>query len=161
MIEHKEIKFKDIIRAVSVKSNAWPYPFESQIKWIMDNMRPYDLHVFLSDAEKDIAYMTISHVVGSLNGLQTTFCGVGCVCAAKPGTGCGRLLMNNVNEFIRNNGQIGLLFCKTHILGFYEKVGWSLVPKERIKSLSAPEDFCTMVFNCPHVDSLDYQDRLF
>lgn len=85
LIKHNDILFRDILRAVSVKSVAWPHPDESQLKWIIDNMYPNDIHVFLTDGEADKAYMTLSPVEGLMNGSNTSFMGVGCVCSANPG----------------------------------------------------------------------------
>lgn len=88
LIKHNDILFRDILRAVSLKSVAWPHPVESQLKWIIDNMFPNDLHVFLTDGVADKAYMTLSPVEGLMNGSNTSFMGVGCVCSANPGMVC-------------------------------------------------------------------------
>ena len=69
LIKHNDILFRDILRAVSVKSVAWPHPVESQLKWIIDNMYPNDIHVFLTDGEADKAYMTLSPVEGLMNAI--------------------------------------------------------------------------------------------
>ena len=87
IIKHNDILFRDLLRAVAVKNVAWPHPVESQVKWIIDNMRPDDYHVFLKDDEQDKAYMTLSPVTASVNGVETPFMGVGCVCSANPGMG--------------------------------------------------------------------------
>ena len=87
IIKHRDILFRDLLRAISVKSVAWPHPLESQVKWIVGNMRDDDEHVFLKDGDKDMAYMTLSPVAGLLNGVKTSFSGVGCVCTAHPGVG--------------------------------------------------------------------------
>ena len=70
-----------------MKNVAWSHPVESQVKWILDNMQPDDLHVFLKENGEDLAYMTLSPVTASVNGVDTPFMGVGCVCSAHPGMG--------------------------------------------------------------------------
>lgn len=87
IIRHNDILFRDLLRAVAVKNVAWPHPVESQVKWIIDNMQPDDMHVFLTENGEDKAYMTLSPVTATVNGVETPFMGVGCVCAAKPGMG--------------------------------------------------------------------------
>ena len=87
IIKHNDILFRDLLRAIAVKSVAWPHSLESQVRWILDNLRAEDDHVFLRDGDKDIAYMTFSPVVGVMNGALVSFMGVGCVCSANPGMG--------------------------------------------------------------------------
>ena len=92
IIRHNDILFRDLLRAVAVKNVAWPHPVESQVKWIIDNMQPDDLHVFLQDNGEDKAYMTLSPVTATVNGAETPFMGVGCVCTAHPGMGGGQII---------------------------------------------------------------------
>lgn len=87
IIRHDDILFCDLLRAVAVKNVAWPHPVESQVKWIIDNMQPDDIHVFLTENGEDKAYMTLSPVTATMNGVDTPFLGVGCVCATHPGMG--------------------------------------------------------------------------
>lgn len=87
LIKHNDILFRDLLRAVTVKNVAWPHPVDSQLKWIIDNMHPDDLYVFLKENGEDLAYMTLSTVTASVNGVDTPFKGVGCVCSAHPGMG--------------------------------------------------------------------------
>lgn len=89
IIKHNYILFRDLLRAVAIKTVAWPHGLGSQVEWIVGNMRDEDEHVFLKDGNKDMAYMTLSPVTGLLDGVQTSFSGVGCVCSANPGMGGG------------------------------------------------------------------------
>lgn len=91
IIKHNDILFRDLLRGIAVKNVAWPHPIESQVKWIIENMRPDDYHVFLKENEQDKAYMTLSPVTASVNGVETSFMGVGCVCSANPGMGGANL----------------------------------------------------------------------
>ena len=87
IIKHDDILFRDLLRAVTVKNVVWPHPVDSQLKWIIENMQPEDLHVFLRENDVDLAYMTLSPFTASVNGVYTPFMGVGCVCSAHPGMG--------------------------------------------------------------------------
>ncbi len=87
VIKHKDILFRDLLRAVAVKTIAWPHGLGSQVEWIAGNMRDDDEHVLLKEGEKDMAYMTLSPIEGLLNGVKTSFSGVGCVCSAHSGMG--------------------------------------------------------------------------
>lgn len=87
LIKHNDILFRDLLRAIAVKNVAWPHSVESQVKWIIANMQPDDLHYFLRENGEDLAYMTLSPVTAAMNGVDTPFVGVGCVCSAHPGMG--------------------------------------------------------------------------
>lgn len=112
IIKHRDILFRDLLRAIAVKSVAWPHPIESQVKWIVDNMQPDDMHIFLKDGGEDMAYMTLSPVNAVMNEAENSFMGVGCVCSAKQGVGLGKQLVESVNKWLSDNNFKGLLFCK-------------------------------------------------
>jgi len=105
--------------------------------------------------------MTLSPVTGVLNGRQTPFLGVGCVCSKEKGRGYGQMLMREVNNYLIQNTFRGMLFCRQRVVDFYRKNGWQTVPSDRIKSSVIEEGVFLMVFNCPDVDSLVYYDRSF
>ena len=93
IIKHNDILFRDLLRAIAVKNVSWPHPVESQVKWVIDNMQPDDLYVFLKEDGADRAYMTLLPVKATLNGIETSFMGIGCVCSSKHGVGLGKQLM--------------------------------------------------------------------
>ena len=161
IINHNDILFRDVLRAITVKSIAWPHPIESQLKWVVDNMEPDDMHVFLKEDGIDVAYMTLTPVKGLLNKQETNFLGVGCVCSAVKGRGYGSCLMQEVNGLLEKNNFKGLLFCREAVIKFYKKNNWQLVPQEIIKAKGLHEGVFTMVYNCEDVQSLEYADREF
>lgn len=161
IIKHQDILFRDILCAISIKTIAWPYSIESQVKWIIDNMQPEDMHVFLTEDGKDVAYMTLSPVTGNLNGKETSFLGIGCVCSAVKGLGYGNRLMQEVNCYLEKNNTKGLLFCREGVIKFYQKNNWKLIPQKKVKSEHLLNDVFTMVYNCEDVEYLEYADREF
>lgn len=161
IIRHNDILFRDLLRAVAVKNVAWPHQVESQVKWIIDNMQPDDMHVFLTENGEDKAYMTLSPVTATVNGEDSPFMGVGCVCAAHPGNGGGKLLVETVNKYLKERNYKGLLFCKENLIKFYSKYDWVLLPQERASLPVRSSDIFTMVYNTPLVGSLKYQGHMF
>lgn len=161
IIRHNDILFRDLLRAVAVKNVAWPHPVESQVKWIINNMQPDDLHVFLKENGEDKAYMTLSPVTATVNGVETPFMGVGCVCASKPGMGGGKSIVSGVNEYLKKRNQEGLLFCKAQLIGFYEKYDWNVITPEKVILDPPVQGIYTMTFNCHDIDELEYKGRLF
>lgn len=161
IIKHNDILFRDILRAVAVKNVAWPYPVEIHLKWIIDNMQSNDMHVFLKENGEYKAYMTVSPVTATMNGVETPFMGVGCVCSAKRGVGLGKQLMKSVNKWLNDNSHKGLLFCKKELILFYKKQGWSLIEPTSV-ALTRPRDgVYTMSYNCDDIKKIEYKDRLF
>ena len=161
IIRHNDILFRDLLRAVAVKNVAWPHPVESQVKWVIDNMQPNDMHVFLKENGEDKAYMTLSPVTATVNGVETPFMGVGCVCAACRGIGLGNALMENVNRWLVENGHKGLLFCKKDLIKFYKQNGWSLIEPEIAIFDSHHDGVFTMSYNCGEIERIEYSERLF
>lgn len=161
IIKHKNILFRDLLRAIAIKTVVWIYPLESQIRWIVDNMCDEDEHVFLKDRDKDLAYMTLSPVTGLLNGVQTSFSGVGCVCSAHPGSGGGKTLLSLVNQYLVENNKVGILFCKDNVKGFYIRCNWNLISPQKVSLAHLCAGINTMMYNHPEIDSLRYDDRNF
>lgn len=161
IIRHNDILFRDLLRAVTVKNVAWPHSVESQVKWIIDNMQPDDMHVFLKENGEDKAYMTLSPVTATVNGVETPFMGVGCVCAAERGIGLGNSLMESVNKWLVEHGHKGLLFCKQGLIKFYSKHGWKVIEPANVLFETQHDGVFTMSYNCGEIVKMEYSDRLF
>ena len=161
IIKHNDILFRDLLRAISIKTIAWPHPFESQVKWIVDNMQPEDMHVFLTVEGKSVAYLTLSHIVGKINEKTELFLGIGCVCSAVRGKGYGNLLMQEVNSLLVKNNYKGLLFCREGVKRFYQNNRWKELPADIIHIKPDHSGIISMVYNCPEVNSFEYSDREF
>ena len=161
IIRHNDILFRDILRAIEVKNVSWPYPVESQIKWIIDNIQADDMHVFLRENGENKAYMTLSRVTALVNGIETSFMGIGCVCSVKHGVGLGKQLMESVNKWLNDNNHKGLLFCKKELVQFYKKYGWALIEPACVVFNTPHDGVYTMSFNCEGINKIEYKDRLF
>jgi hypothetical protein len=161
LIQHSSILFRDVLRVIDIKSVSWPFPVESQLRWILDNVKDDDTHVFLHDGETDLAYLTLSPVKAKLNGILTSFMGVGCVCTRYHGTGLGEALVLRLNEYLLENNYRGLLFCKNSLIPFYRRYDWEMIPLERVHLEQFHDGVFTMAFNTGDVNRLDYSDRLF
>lgn len=81
IIKHSEISRNDLQRAISLKSVAWPYPVESQLAWMKDNLKPIDTHVFLQEYGCDVAYLNIAMVHVIINGTDTLCAGISNICS--------------------------------------------------------------------------------
>ena len=81
LIKHSEATCEDISQVIAVKQKAWPYPLESQKKWIEENLSPEDIHVFLVVDGEYAAYMNLVKILVCINDQIYDGYGIGNVCA--------------------------------------------------------------------------------
>lgn len=162
VIKHKDILFKDLCRAIDVKSVAWPHPFESQVKWIVENIDDDDEHVFLKEGSKDLAYMNLASITFKANNTEYKAYGVGNVCAAEKGKGYGRELMVRVKDYLKAKKCCGLLFCRDALVPFYELYGWEEVKCNVCEEPVLTDGVHVMTFLVPErIVSFKYQGKSF
>ena len=162
VIKHKDILFKDLRRAIDIKSVAWPFPLESQIKWISDNIDDEDEHVFLKDDSKDLAYMNLVKITFMANNKEYMAYGIGNVCTAIKGKGYGGELMRLVNAYLKEKRHCGLLFCKDGLVPFYKLYDWNIVDYKVCKEPIFPEGIHIMTYLVPEqIFIFQYKGKLF
>lgn len=158
-VKHSEATPLDLDRAISLKSVAWPYPKESQIQWMRENLKPEDLHVFLMQYGTDVAYLNIAMVYVTINGTLTLCAGIGNVCSSRKGG--GKTLIINANRLIEELNIPGVLFCRDKLVGFYDKYNWKLIKSEQVTLNHLGEGINTMVLNLDTDCTIVYNDRNF
>lgn len=158
-IKHCEMSQNDLLRAISLKSVAWPYPKESQLAWMKDNLQPIDTHVFLQENGCDVAYLNIAMVHVFINGADTLCAGIGNVCSTRMGG--GRNLIIRTNELITKNNIPGILFCRDKLVGFYSKYNWKVINPEQVTLTHLGDGINTMVLNINENSTIQYNDRNF
>ena len=162
IIKHSDISSEDLLRVVSIKNAAWPHPIESQLRWIEENQCLDDLHVILKEGEYDYAYMVLCPVTAIIDGKKTEFVGIGNVCSKNKGQGYGGQIVSLVNEYIKNNKLSGLLFCKNHVVQFYEHYGWKVIPINKIILENINHiGIYTMCYNTSSFNKIIYNNRTF
>lgn len=162
IIKHRDILFRDLLRAISVKSVAWPNPFESQVRWIVDNIDENDEHVFLKNGSQDVAYMNLVSIIFTANDTDYMAYGIGNVCTAEKGKGYGRELMNRVNDYLKEKEHCGLLFCRDALVPFYKLCGWEEVKRDVCKKPVLTEGVHVMTYLVPeNIDFFNYQGKEF
>ena len=158
-VKHSEATSLDLERAIALKSVAWPYPRESQMQWMRENLKPEDIHVFLLENEEDVAYLNIAMVKAFINGICTRCAGIGNVCSIR--NGGGKTLIISVNKIIEDIDIPGILFCKDQLVGFYNKYNWKLIKHEQVTSIHLRDGINTMVLNLDTNCTIEYNDRNF
>jgi hypothetical protein len=162
VIPHNTVSKELLTRIIAIKSVAWPYPFDKQLSWIETHLSTYDVHVLLYQAENPVAYLNLVRIEFLTDGTSISAWGIGNVCAAEKGKGYGKILMEQLNQFLLQNKVPGLLFCKKALVGFYQSVGWILPDPSKV-SLSFPKlEIETMTFNLlDHYNRLEYNGKIF
>ena len=162
LIKHSEATSEDISQVIAVKQKAWPYPLDSQKKWIEENLSPEDIHVFLEVDGEYVAYMNLVKIQVCINDQNYDGYGIGNVCASIKGSGYGNKLVRLTNNYLVEVNKPGLLFCHTPLIRFYSGCNWDLLPSEKCIEPVLEEEIHAMTFNAPvKIKSLKYQGKLF
>lgn len=156
-IRHEETPPHLLDKIIAIKSCAWPYPYHSQLAWIENNISSKDIHCLLLEENETIGYLNLVDISLSVNGKMLPGYGVGNVCSRHPGHGDGKRLILAANEYIRNSGRAGFLFCKPQLTGFYTKCGWSVIP-----NADFPSGINGMIYNSQTpVTNFRYDGKVF
>lgn len=158
IIPHNQIDKGLLTQIVEIKNLSWQYSFEDHLEWMDKNLKGSDLHLFLYENDEILAYVNLVDVAIESKGVLYPVLGIGNVCTRYKGSGAGKHLMKEVNFYLSRNNKTGLLFCKVHLVSFYLKQNWQLIPTTAHFS---PE-VRIMVYNLmiPDLD-FKYDDRLF
>lgn len=123
-IENQHVDLSLLNDIIEIKSVAWPYSYEAQLKWISKHLTDNDLHALLYEEDNLIAYMNLINIDLHFNGVLHKALGIGNVCSKEQGKGYGNLLMLKINTFLENNNKRGVLLCKDSLVNFYKKSNW-------------------------------------
>lgn len=114
-------------RIIALKQQSWPYPVESQIKWLEENLEAGDEHLYAEDGEgKLVAYLNIVRLQPAIDGITTALHGVGNVCVdqAVMKKGLGKQIVLYAEKRLEEKESCGILLCSAALAGFYQKCGW-------------------------------------
>lgn len=162
-ITHSEISSEQLDQIIKIKSVAWPYSYEEQLKWINNNLKETDIHVILmNEKNQPIAYLNLITIEIILDNKPVSAYGIGNVCALEMGEGWGKELLLRTNEFLVKQQKIGLLFCKDALVKFYIKNNWTLIAPNFL-CIGEGKDVNTMLFDSAsrHFEKLEYHGKLF
>lgn len=160
-ILHSHITEELLDLIISVKSIAWPFSYEDQKKWIDKNIKYEDIHVLLFENDKPLAYLNLIKIDFHLDKDLISGYGIGNVCAAQKGMGWGKELMYGVNDYLKTNEQIGVLFCKEPLIKFYTENGWILITSNYLDFEMPNEQIYCMIYGIVELKSLRYNGNIF
>ena len=162
-ILNKNITRDFLQEVINIKTIAWPYSYDSQLQWIKQNLSSNDIHVLLYKDKVLVAYLNLIDACIKINGELSKIYGIGNVCAIKRHEGYGKILMENINLFIKDESRMGLLFCKQPLLNFYYNLGWKCIDNERFYRAGMQDDkIYNMVYNVNIMNSkFEYFGKTF
>lgn len=162
-ILHENMTKKRLLDIIKVKSLAWPYSLKDQLLWIAVNIKNDDIHALLINDKNEIsAYLNLIKIKPVINNIEQQAYGIGNVCALKRGSGDGGKLITEVNNYLLINKKIGLLFCNSKLVSFYERLGWKIIPKDVVLIDDISLETNTLIYNFnDFIDKLIYSDKLF
>lgn len=147
-VPHGKISQVLLDKIIELKMVSWPNEYNSQIKWIKNNLSNNDIHVMLYDGKNLIAYLNLITIEIVIDDIKFDGFGIGNVCAVERGKGLGKELMMNVNDYLNQNNFFGLLFCKDELVNFYMKNGWLLINNILVGLNTTPE-VSALAYNIP------------
>jgi hypothetical protein len=130
-IKHVDRSDSLLHKIAELKKQHWDYPIEEHIRWTLANLSDDDVHVCLYDEDEKhlIAYLNVVSVDYQIEGGPwLTGRGIGGVCVDKSSQNnqIGFLLTQLGTFVIRRARQSGFLFCRPHLIAFYESCRWYL-----------------------------------
>ncbi len=161
IIPHEALDAANLNQVIKIKSCAWPYSYDDQLEWIEGHLSPRDLHVFYHVEDQPIAYLNLIDTTVWLDDNQVPIYGVGNVCVIHKGQGQGLALMRLATDFIHTEHRLGMLFCKTPLIPFYEKAGWSVLATQVCRIELPPAVHVMVSRNQTNVECLRYDGILF
>lgn len=161
LIPHCEISINKLAEVIEIKSFRWSYSEKQHKNWINENLLQDDLHLLIYEDGKLSAYTNFISTEAIINNNIYSFMGIGNVCTRTSGKGHGSVLMKTIGDILIDNSWNGILFCKNHLINYYEKFGWELINQERIIG-NKNHDINIMTYNFNEIiNSLHYCGRDF
>lgn len=161
LIKHSDISDEELTEICKLKAIRWNYSLDKHKKWVEENIMENDFHLLIMENRKPIAYTNLVDVSAIINHQNIKVRGIGNVCTSETGRGYGNILMQNVNEVLKQNNWVGILLCKEQLTAYYEKFNWKLLDKNTIINEKC-NDINLMIYNLEDkVTALEYKDRNF
>jgi uncharacterized protein (UPF0276 family) len=132
--KHSQINQQELEKIVDLKKRHWNYTSEEHLSWIALNIKEEDIHVLMFEKEKLVAYLNLINTEVLIDDTLQPFIGIGNVCSSEKGKGYGGLLIKEVDQYLIDRNQTGILLCKDSLVGFYLKNGWKLLDENKVKA---------------------------
>lgn len=142
---HKDIEENVIEDIIKLKETFWPFPYESQIKWINNIFTDNDEHYVYYENGILKAYCCILHRNNHI--LDSVI-----IHPDYRKQGLGTKMVQEVITHIKKNI---FLLCKKETISFYERLGWKINDDIRVYNKHIDDTLHKMSFNLT-LDIIDY-----
>jgi predicted GNAT family N-acyltransferase len=122
---NQDLSLMNLFKVIKLKKQFWKHGYVSQIKWIQSNISNRDIHCMMFESSKLIGYNCIVQDEILVSGISTSCHIISNVITDKNSRGKGvakRILEDSISHV--GVDEVIILFCKTHLVGFYEKFGF-------------------------------------
>ncbi len=149
VIKHENLVEEHMREIIRLKQQYWDYSYESQKRWIQSCLKADDIHLLMKLDNRFVAYLSVNVINMLVEGKALIGKGLGNVCVDKTfqGQGYGKKIVEKANEIIKENGNIGILLCHTHLIPFYERCGWIDTKYDEMKIAQKDFSEVLMLFN--------------
>lgn len=131
-ILNQNLSLINLFKIIKLKKQYWKHGYLSQILWIRSNISRRDIHCMMFESSKLVGYNCIVQDKIMVSGLPTSCHIISNVITDKNSRGKGvakRVLEDSISYLGVDNFII--LFCKNHLVGFYEKFGFRIYPADQ------------------------------
>jgi hypothetical protein len=121
---------KQFTSIIALKSQYWPYPLQSQVKWFKHNTGASDSHMLAWKDDNLVGYLRLVPAKGMQGHKTVPLAIVDTVCidGNHRRQSLGLELMTRGNEAIHLAGRVGLLVSAPPLVPFYKRCGWTSFP---------------------------------
>ena len=151
-----ELKKKEILEIIKLKSSHWNFDISSQLNWFKDrrNVFKNDFHLFLKKTKNIIGYVQLGKRKYILNSKKYNYYLFRTLIVLKKERNekLAKKIMYEVSNFIKKKKLPGFLLCKKNLIKFYEKYGWIKMNKKRFKVKDHETSLYGMIYNFKKTD---------
>lgn len=132
-INHRDLTDQELNIIIEFKDKVWKHGYDKQLDWFKENVADNDIHALYYQDDTLLSYLLLVPIEIEINNEKKSGYGVSTVCSVEKGKGYGKSIMNIINDKIKEDSKVGLLFCHLKNIAFYQKCNWHLVIASQIK----------------------------
>ena len=159
LIKQSELNEDLLKEIIFLKNQYWVHPYESQKRWINENLENDDLHLLMKIDEKPVAYLSICRIAITIDENKSDMLGIGSVCVGREYAkkGFGKAIVLKANDIIKEKNAQGVLLCHDALIEFYRRCGWNLINYNAATLASQNYSDNVMLLNGSEINAVNIQ----
>jgi hypothetical protein len=152
ILKTSELSVEDEKKIVILKDQYWRYGLDSQYEWMHENARPDDCHAMIEEIVGDerilrsYEFYVNFNVELDNNKYPAIGLSCGCVDRAVRNKGWSRILKAIANQYIKENGKVGVFRCDKVNVPIWEKSGWTTIQSDNFYICDEPSEEEIMIY---------------